>query len=329
MIKNFRKSIVCGKFYPPHMGHHALIDKAVNASEEVIVLICWRADETIPLEVRVKCLQEEHPTVKIISIPCIPEDNDSVGWGKYTLDVLGFIPDAVFSSEDYGELYAKSMGATHIMVDHDRKMFPISGTIIRENPLKYFDYLSPTMRSYYAVRIVIVGAESTGTTTLAKALSKYYNTVCVPEYGRTYAEWKYSKPGRKWFIDEFKHIAEEQNKLEDLYARNANRVLICDTDSFATAVWCWRYCNNIPESLLNIGRNRNQFYILTMDDIPFVQDDENLRDGEHIRHEMMKKFNNMLLQYDKIMIDVKRSHEERMDSAIKFIDNILENSWVK
>jgi len=326
--KPYYHSIVCGKFYPPHKGHHHLIDVAIEHSDNVTVLVCWRSDETIPLEKRIECLKEEHPTVNILSIPCIPADDDSPAWGKYTLNILGFKPNAVFSSEKYGEPYADAMGCEHVMVDVNRISVPISGTQIRRNPYKYFNYLSPYMKAYYALRIVVVGAESTGTTTLAEALAKRYKTVCVPEYGRTYTRWKYEKAGRDWFTDEFVHIAKEQNKLEDLYARNANKVLICDTDSFATMLWHKRYCGCCGYSVsVNIlGENHNTFYILTGDEIPFVQDEDNLRDGEHIRHKMHQEFCDALVRYGKEYIMVRGSHDQRMKDAVNFINKIMQNT---
>ena len=324
--KPFYYSVVCGKFYPPHKGHHYLIDTAVHESDNVTVIVCWRSDETIPLEKRIECLREAHPTVNIISVPCIPNDDDSPAWGKYTLDILGFKPNAVFSSENYGKPYADAMGCEHVMVDAPRKFFPISGTKIRNNPYKHFDYLSPYMKAYYALRIVVVGAESTGTTTLAEALAKKYKTVCVPEYGRTYTRWKYEKAGRNWYTDEFIHIAKEQNKLEDLYAKNANKVLICDTDSFATILWCKRYCGNITSELRLLGQDRNTYYILTGDEIPFVQDENNLRDGEHIRHDMHKEFQSFLVGAEKEYITVKGTHDQRMKDAVNFINKIMQNT---
>jgi HTH-type transcriptional regulator, transcriptional repressor of NAD biosynthesis genes len=327
--KPFYHSVVCGKFYPPHKGHHYLIDTAIEHSDNVTVIVCWRSDETVPVEKRIECLKEEHPTIKIISVPCIPDDDDSPGWGKYTLNVLGFTPNAVFSSEKYGIPYAEAMGCEHVEVDIKRKNFPISGTQVRCNPYKYFDFLSPAMRAYYALRIVVVGAESTGTTTLAEALAKKYKTVCVPEYGRTYTKWKYEKGNVGWYWGEFTHIAEEQNKLEDLYARNANKVLICDTDSLATMLWQKRYCGSTSEMLRVLGKYRNTFYILTGDEIPFAQDEDNLRDGEHIRHEMHEGFISLLNDARKKYIIVTGSHDQRMNDAIIFIDGIMRDAIKK
>src|SRR5581483_9617149 len=59
-------------------------------------------------------------------------------------------------------------------------------TSLAVNTCWYF--LEPPVRAYYARRICLIGAESTGKTTLARALAEHYQTVWVPEYGREYSE---------------------------------------------------------------------------------------------------------------------------------------------
>ena len=79
--------------------------------------------------------------------------------------------------------------------------------------------------------------------------------------------------------------AAEQSRREELAARTANRVVICDTNAFATWLWHRRYmgCDSVAVKA-EAERGRCDLYILTGDEIPFVQD--GLRDGEHIRHTM-------------------------------------------
>ena len=94
-------------------------------------------------------------------------------------------------------------------------------------------------------RVVIIGSESNGTTTLARALAAHYRTVWVPEYGRTYSEGR-QHVAQPWRSDEFVHIATEQIRMEDAIARLANKVLICDTDAFATSIWNRSRCPVLP-----------------------------------------------------------------------------------
>src|SRR5215510_999704 len=104
-------------------------------------------------------------------------------------------------------------------------------------------------------RVVIIGSESSGTTTLARALAEHYRTVWVPEYGRTYSEGRVHS-SEPWRSDEFIHIAMEQVRMEDALATLANRVLVCDTDAFATSIWHERYMGTPSEEVKAIATSR-------------------------------------------------------------------------
>jgi NadR type nicotinamide-nucleotide adenylyltransferase len=277
-MKQFQTGVVCGKFYPPHRGHKFLIDTAVSQAERVAVLVTDTPNLEISAEIRADWLREIHSDVDVQIIPDICRDNDSKAWAAHTIAFLGYKPDAVFTSEDYGTPWAKYLDCAHVCVDRARKVFPISGTKVRANPLANWEFLEPPVRAHYAKRICILGAESTGTTTLARALAEHYNTAWVPEYGRLFSEGKYTSPGVEWQSAEFIHIAEQQARLEDWLARSANRVLICDTDPFTTNIWHERYLGcSAPEAVAIAGSRHYDLYILTGDEIPFVQD--GLRDG--------------------------------------------------
>ena len=85
-------------------------------------------------------------------------------------------------------------------------------------------------------RVCVLGAESTGKTTLASALAGAYDTLWNPEYGRPYTELGASRDA-PWTSSEFVHIARIQCWYEDFLAGYAHRLLFCDTDAFTTAVF--------------------------------------------------------------------------------------------
>ena len=71
---------------------------------------------------------------------------------------------------------------------------------------------------------------------------------------------------------EFVHIAAEQQPRENAAARQANRVLICNTNAFATTLWHRRYVGtDSPEVKAIAAQGRCDLYLLTGDEIPFVQ----------------------------------------------------------
>lgn len=317
-----KQGLVIGKFYPFHRGHQYLIDVARSKCDHLIVLVCAGAHQVIPAPLRAKWIQADNMGVDVRVIPDTLPDDDSAAWAAYTIELLGKAPDVVFTSEDYGPVYAKLMGSTHVMVDRARIHLPISGTRVRENPLVHWEYLAPSARGHHAKRIVVLGAESTGTTTLAKDLAKHYQTTWVPEYGREYSQRKMSQGNNEWVTDEFVHIAREQLRREDEAARSANRVLICDTDAFATLLWHERYMGTHAPQVEHIADERlHDLYILTGDEIPFVQD--GYRDGEHIRHAMHARFEEELRRTARPFIVVRGSRVERLNTAISTIDQTL------
>lgn len=278
------RGLVIGKFYPPHTGHHYLIETALKECDSLDVLVCDDPDYTIAASTRKKWLKQIHPDAKIKVIPDIKKDDDSEAWAKYTISFLGYAPDIVFSSEEYGDAYADLMGAKHRLVDLKRATIPISARYIRSDVIKYWDYMNPIVRQTFCHRICVIGAESTGTTTLSKALAEHYHTPWAPEIGRYYT--KSIMPSKhNWQFDDFLHIARLQQAYEDIMAGISDGLLICDTNAFATKVWQERYTGTITPEMEKLATARPvDFYIVTGDEIPFVQD--GIRDGEHIRHDM-------------------------------------------
>jgi len=317
------RGLVVGKFFPPHKGHIYLIKEAKKGCDHLTVLVVDAKNESIPASLRAKWIRELVSDVEVLVVEDIYAYDDSRAWAKYTIKILGYSPDVVFTSEDYGDPFAQYMGCKHVLIDKERIHVPISGTKVRSNPLKYWDYIDEPVRAYFAKRVCVVGAESTGTTTIAKALANYYKTVWVPEFGRFYSEGKMQGPVMAdWGTKEFIYIAKMQNSIEHQLAKICNKILICDTDSFATSIWHERYIGYMSEDVDLLSKDRKyDLYFLTDVDIPFVQD--GLRDGEHIRDNMHKKFIEELTKRGKKFIILSGSHEKRLATAIKHCNQLL------
>ncbi|HEY1788353.1 MAG TPA: AAA family ATPase [Verrucomicrobiae bacterium] len=317
--------LVIGKFYPPHRGHKLLIDTAIQQSQRAVIVVCAKPTDSIPGDLRGRWLQEIHPDAEVMVIDDRYDENDSRVWAENTLRWLGRAPDAVFTSEDYGDRYAALMNSRHVLVDRARERVKISGTAVRSDPFANWDYLEPPVRAWFAKRICVLGAESTGTTTLAETLANRLKTVRVEEYGREYSETKLANGDAAWRTEEFIHIAGEQNRLEDQAAREANRILICDTNAFATILWHRRYLGTHSPAVEEIARDAKcDLYLLTGDEIPFVQD--GLRDGEHIRHEMHIWFEQALAAQVVPWKLLRGAPEQRISEALQLIGNLFQNS---
>jgi NadR type nicotinamide-nucleotide adenylyltransferase len=288
----------------------------------VTIIVCDKAGQEIPGELRGAWLRRIHPKAEVLVIEDTLPDDDSRAWAENTLRILGRAPDAVFTSEDYGPHYAGFLGSEHVMVDRERAHVPISATRIRASPLDHLEYLEPCVRAHYVRRVCVIGAESTGSTTLARALADELRTAWVPEYGRTYSEGRWPSGNPPWRSEEFVHIARVQQSMEDELAGIANRILICDTNAFATCFWHERYMGFWSDEVEEISRGcRYDLYLLTGDEIAFVQD--GVRDGESIRHAMQQRFAEELVRRNLPHVVLTGSHEERLKAARDAIARML------
>ncbi len=321
-----KRGLVVGKFYPPHRGHKFLIETARAQVEHLTVLICSKPEQSIPGARRAAWLREIHPDVEVVLIDDTLGDDNSQGWAEHTLNVLGYVPDVVFTSEDYGDAYARFLGCRHVLVDRARVTVPVSGTVVRADPLAYWNSLEPCVRAYFVKRIAIVGAESTGSTTLAGALAEQYNTLWVPEYGREYCEQKMlGLSAQEWQSAEFVQIAQRQCEWEEAAARQAQGLLFCDTPAFATSLWHERYLGQLSPEVEQIALSGHLYWpyaltLVTDTDIPFVQD--GTRDGEHIRHAMHARFLQWLTARGVSFTVLSGPVSRRMQTASALIDTL-------
>ena len=171
----------------------------------------------------------------------------------------------VATSEPYGAELARRLGAAHLLVDQGRVTHPVSGTAVRADLVGCWAHLRGPVRAGLAWRVVVLGAESTGTTTVSRLLAarlraqggNWSETAWVPEYGRTYTEERlavqrvlYAHAGRElpvgvadlvWTDEDFTAVAQRQQELEDRGAAAGSPLVVCDTDVFASCVWHTRY----------------------------------------------------------------------------------------
>jgi HTH-type transcriptional repressor of NAD biosynthesis genes len=176
---------------------------------------------------------------------------------------------------------------------------PISGTQVRRElaagamaqPLPAAAFLHPFVAAQYGAvalaavpRLVLLGAESSGKTTLATALAETLGTVWVPEYGRILHEQKHGALD----YEDLRYIGRRQLELEDEAATQAQNWLICDTNAATTALYSYYYfhrCDPALQALASVCRLRYARTFVCMPTVPFEQDGwrgpEALRQFQH------------------------------------------------
>lgn len=168
-------------------------------------------------------------------------------------------------------------------------------------------------------RIAIIGAECTGKTTLAQDLAAHYNTVWVPEYVREFVDRKGDLP----VLEDIPLIAQSQAEKEDALAREANRVLLCDTNLIMNAIYSDHYLGSCPQSVMDESRRRTYDLTLVTDtDIPW-QADSIQRESPEVRDLLQRKFIDELKARNIPYTLVTGNREARMKTATRAIDALL------
>ena len=362
-MKSARHGLVLGKFYPPHAGHHLLIRAAARTCERVTVAVLGSSVETMPMSVRAACLREVHAADTNVTVVTEPDDHrvdydDARVWDLHMDAIRAAIArsgaespvDAVFTSEPYGAELARRLGARNVCLDPPRELVPVSGTAVRRDAAAHWSLLAPPVRSWLARRVTLVGAESTGKTTLAAQIAEslarrggsFAACKWVREYGREYALEKLAAaraeailagrpPARPedlaWSRAEFEAIARSQAAAEEGAARAGGPVLICDTDAFATAIWAERYLGQpmVEVDALAAGARPHLYLLCDVEGAPFVQD--GTRDGESVRGWMQRRFVERLEAEARPYTWLRGSLDERRSAGVTAIDEVLATGW--
>lgn len=338
-----KKGVWFGKAMPCHRGHlsqilHAAtqvqqLDVIVSEHEENNLKLCQDAGiEYISGAKRVQWLSQELLDMPHITVKLLNEDNMPTypnGWDMWTAELqkVAVEPiDRFFCGEpEYVEkLNHYFPNAKVVLHDPNRTYFNISATKIRENPIKYWDYILGAARPFFAKKILIAGTESVGKTTLTKTLAKMYHTSWSEEVGRYYAE-KYLGGNENYFTDEdFTRIAHLQVEQDYQALRSCNRVCFFDTDATATDYFSELYMghsNPIVQSY--IDGNKYDIVFLLKPDVEWVDDGMRLNGDQEKRIELHKKLRNKYIDYGFNVIEVGGNYNERLNLILNYIEKLL------
>jgi NadR type nicotinamide-nucleotide adenylyltransferase len=165
-------------------------------------------------------------------------------------------------------------------------------------------------------KIVILGAESTGKSTLCKQLAIHYDTIFVPEFARTYFE---EHDINNYNISDLEIIAKNQLESEKDSINKANNYLFCDTSLITIKIWSTHKFNIVPKYITKyIKPSDYDLYLISNNDVKWIADPQ--RRNEDLREHLFK-WNKHELQ--KLNVDykiIKDEGEVRLKNAIRFID---------
>ena len=173
--------------------------------------------------------------------------------------------------------------------------------------------------------VAILGAESTGKTTLCRDLAAHFGSPWVPEYMRTYLQAKWDNEQLTCTWDDLLPIAQGQIDLENKLAKQAaqlpdnNHYLFCDTSLFELMVYANWYYGDCPEALSQAALVHYYDLILLTDvDIPWVADD--LRDSPHQRENISAYFASQLTLHNKAFQRIGGERIQRVQQVAKWLN---------
>ncbi len=320
--------MILGKFLPPHRGHQFLVDFARHYVRQLTVLVCTLDREPIAGDLRYRwmCEMFPHDDVRIVHVtedlPQEPADHADFWniWKRVVTEAVGGPIDLVLTSEDYGDQLSRTLNAESVVVDRGRELMPISGTMIREDPMRHWAMLPECVRPHYVKRVCITGPESTGKSTLTHDLACHYNTTYAWEYARPLLDPK----GGACEPADIDKIAVGQLATEDAMARQANRVLFCDTNALLTTVWSRTLFRSCPAWIDELARSRTYDLTLLLDtDVPWVDDDQRYFPDEPRRRAF---FNQCVNAHDEANVPytlISGDWDQRFAQAVEAVDNML------
>jgi HTH-type transcriptional repressor of NAD biosynthesis genes len=319
-----KRGLVIGKFLPIHRGHIAMIEFALQHCNELIVSMSFKPDDPIDPQLRFNWIKEifkNEPRIipQIIADDFddekLPPDSRTKKWARVLKKVYPKI-DLIVSSEEYGFPFSQHMSAKHISFDPDRKRFPVSASLIRSKPFKFWEFIPDVVKPFFVKKICFYGPESTGKSTMARAMAEKYKTEFVPEVARELIT------SNEFSLDDIIRIGQAQTNCVKEKSKTANKILFCDTDIITTEIYSQHYLKQIPPVLFELEKEiiYDNYFLFDID-VEWVSD--GLRDLGNQRQQMLDVFR---LELEKRKINytwVRGNYDQRSRLIQKEIDQLL------
>ncbi len=331
----YRAGLYGGSFNPLHLGHVDCILQAANLCERLyLVLNVGKNREEIDGRIRYRWLYQltKHiGSVRILILEDEAPSKQAYGRELWQADAdalkarIGEKLDAVFCGSDYGEDSFWKL----CYPESELVIFPrngMSSTEIRRDPYGHWDWLPGLVRPYYTKKVLLIGGESTGKSTLTINLARRFNTNYIEEAGRELSE----RSGTDLLMlpEDFTEIL-LQHKLNEMKAlEHSNKLLFEDTDALVTRFFMEfledrGIRRNLPLARAVDGLNDYDLVLFLEPDVPFVDDggrspvirDDRLRYSEQIKE--------LLRQSGRSFVSLSGDYQQRYLSAVGLCERLL------
>jgi len=333
-----------GKFLPcPHMGHVYSMIRASTMVDELHVIVSYDEDHEkklceggkiphIPYRVRLRWWSQLTKDLPHVHVHAVYEQQtgDISDWERGAEGIKAAIAkpiDTVFSSEHaYTDIFRNLYpNAQHIVIDANRISYSISGTKLRtEGVMKHWDMLPEIVKPHFVKKVVVVGTESCGKSTLVRNLANLYNTTYVEEWGRTY----YERLGSCEDItlpDDYPEIAFEHKYHEKVQGSKANKVVFIDTEAIVTQYYSILYLNKRHAVLDEVARTQQyDLWLFLEPDVKWVNDGTRSFGDQQVREKNNALLKGLLDEFGIPYKTISGNYQQRLEQSVRLVNEMIE-----
>ncbi len=323
-----------GSFNPLHLGHVQCIIKAANQCKKLVVVISegvYRKE--IDVKIRYRWIYQLTKHIGNVEI-FILRDNDKAkadyskdSWDCDAEQVQMFAGeklDVVFCGSDYDEnsFWAKCYPDAELKIIQRNG---ISSTEIRRNVYEHWDWLPNNVKPFYVKKVLLIGSESTGKSTLTINLANYYNTNYLEEVGRDISER--SGTDLMMLSDDFTDILLQHKAREIEAVKSSNRILFEDTDCLTTQFYVEFLegydKNNVELSKAIAQMNAYDLILFLEPDVTFVHEGDRSEVIASDRKKYSDYLKDIYLRHGFNLETINGSYQKRFEKAVELVDKML------
>jgi NadR type nicotinamide-nucleotide adenylyltransferase len=170
-------------------------------------------------------------------------------------------------------------------------------------------------------KIVIIGPESTGKSTLCSQLAEHYKTCWCPEFAREYLK----ETGGRYSFHDLLNIAHGQIELEETMLSQAkNNFYFIDTDMYVMKVWCEVVFETCHTWILKqIALRKYDLFFLCDIDLPWIKDELREYPDLEFRKKLYKMYRDLMITQKTKWAEISGTNTQRFQTAISIIDTLF------